>query len=64
MDRVTPHLAVETEALTKAYSTFNRNDIAATVEALDPQIEWTEPAEFPGGGPYHGHEDVRAYLSQ
>ncbi len=59
-----PSQAAETEALRKAYAAFNRNDIAATVEALDPQIEWTEPAEFPGGGRYHGHEGVKAYLSQ
>lgn len=64
MDTVNPPLAAETEALRKAYAAFNRNDIAATVEALDPQIEWTEPAEFPGGGTYHGHEGVKAYLSQ
>jgi ketosteroid isomerase-like protein len=57
-------MAVETEALRRAYAAFNRNDIAATVEAMDPQIEWTEPAEFPGGGTYHGHEGVKAYLSQ
>ena len=30
---------VEIEALRKAYAAFNRNDIAATVEALDPQIK-------------------------
>jgi uncharacterized protein len=60
----TSSLAVETEALKKAYAAFNRNDIAATVESLDPQIEWTEPAEFPGGGTYHGHEEVKAYLSK
>jgi ketosteroid isomerase-like protein len=64
MDMVTAPLAVETEALRKAYAAFNRNDISATVEALDPQIEWTEPAEFPGGGTYHGHRGVEAYLSQ
>ena len=57
-------LAAETEALRNAYAAFNRNDIADTVEALDPQIEWTEPAEFPGGGTYHGHEGVKGYLSQ
>src|SRR5205814_5556861 len=57
-------LAAEMEALRNAYAAFNRNDIADTVEALDPQIEWTEPAEFPGGGTYHGHEGVKAYLSQ
>jgi uncharacterized protein len=42
----------------------NQNDIAATVEALDPQIEWTEPDEFACGGTYHGHGGVKAYLSQ
>jgi len=64
MDTLTPPLAVETEALRKAYAAFNRNDIPAAVESLDPQIEWTEPAEFPGGGTYRGHEGVKAYLSQ
>src|SRR6266567_8893272 len=64
MHTLIPPLAVETEALRKAYAAFNRNDIAATVEALDPQIEWTEPAEFPGSGTYHGHDGVMTYLSQ
>ena len=58
----TQNLAIE--ALRKAYAAFNRNDISATVEALDPRIEWTEPAEFPGGGTYHGHDAVKAYLTQ
>jgi uncharacterized protein len=31
---------------------------------FDPQIEWTEPAEYPGGGTYHGHAGVKAHLSQ
>ena len=52
------------EALRRAYAAFNRNDIDATVEALHPQIEWTEPLEFPGGGTYHGHEGVKVYLAQ
>jgi uncharacterized protein len=64
MDLVTPPLAAETDRLKKAYAAFNRNDIPATVESLDPQIECTEPAEFPGGGTYHGHAAVQAYLSQ
>jgi uncharacterized protein len=34
------------------------------VEALDPQIEWIEPEEFPGGGAYHGHDGVKGYLTQ
>jgi ketosteroid isomerase-like protein len=60
----TPGQNAAIEALRRAYAAFNRNDIAATVEALDPQIEWTEPTEFPGGGTYHGHDGVKAYLTQ
>ena len=64
MGKLTPSLAAETEALREAYAALNRNDIPATVKAFDPQIEWTEPAEYPGGGTYHGHAGVRAHLSQ
>ncbi|HEY1901342.1 MAG TPA: nuclear transport factor 2 family protein [Terracidiphilus sp.] len=49
--------------LREAYAAFNRDDIAAAVKSLDPQIEWTEPAEFPGGGTYHGPSEVAGYLS-
>ena len=64
MGRLTPPLAAETEALRDAYAALNRNDIPAAVNAFDPQIEWTEPAEYPGGGTYHGHAGVTAHLSQ
>jgi uncharacterized protein len=64
METSTSNKSAEIEALKKAYAAFNRNDIAATVEVMDPNIEWTEPPEFPGGGTYHGHEGVMAYLSQ
>lgn len=51
-------------ALRAAYAAFNRGDMDATVEPLDTQIEWTEPADFPGGGTYHGREGARQYLAQ
>ncbi len=50
--------------LREAYAAFNRGDIAAAVAQMDPQIDWTEPAEFPGGGTYHGQDGVAAYLTQ
>ena len=52
MGKLTPSLAAETEALREAYAALNRNDIPACVKGFDPQIEWTEPAEYPGGGTY------------
>ena len=33
------------------------------VDAFDPQIEWTEPAEYPGAGTYRGRAAVQAHLS-
>ena len=52
------------DALSGAYDAFNRGDIEAAVKPLDPQIEWTEPAEFPGGGTYFGPAGVKEYLTQ
>jgi ketosteroid isomerase-like protein len=51
-------------ALRSAYAAFNRGDMDTAVESLDPQIAWTEPAEFPGGGTYHGRDGARRYLTQ
>lgn len=50
--------------LTDAYESFNRGDMAAAVAAMDPNVEWIEPAEFPGGDrPYRGPKDVMVYLA-
>ena len=46
------------------YAASNRGDFDAAVAPLDPQIEWTEPAEFPGGGTCHGRGAVKGYLKQ
>jgi ketosteroid isomerase-like protein len=50
--------------LRAAYAAFNRGDIDAAVRSFDPQVEWIEPAEFPGGGTYHGVEGAKKYLAQ
>jgi len=51
-------------ALRAAYSAFNHGDIDSAVAVMDPQIEWSEPAECPGGGTYHGREGAKQYLTQ
>jgi uncharacterized protein len=60
----TPEQPQAIVALKSAYAAFNRGDIDAAVESFDPQIEWSEPAEFPGGGAYHGRDEVKRYLTQ
>lgn len=52
------------KVLRAAYAAFNKGDIDAAVESLDAEIEWIEPAEFPGGGTYHGREGAKQYLAQ
>ncbi len=59
-----PALAAEIEALRQAYAALNRNDIPAFMEALDPEIEWTEPPEYGEGGTWRGRAAVEAHASQ
>jgi ketosteroid isomerase-like protein len=33
-------------------------------QGFDARIEWIEPAEFPGGGVYHGRDGVKHYLTK
>jgi uncharacterized protein len=60
----TPEQERAIATLRAAYAAFNRADIDAAVAGLDPHIEWSEPAEFPGGGAYHGRDSVTRYLAQ
>jgi ketosteroid isomerase-like protein len=65
MREQTPSLAAEIEAVKETYAAINRNDIAAAVNAFDPQVEWIEPTDYPGGGgTYHGHAEVMAKISK
>lgn len=63
---VLSHQQIEdaTSGLREAYAAFNGGDIDAAVRILDPDVEWIEPAEFPGGGTYYGVEGAKQYLSQ
>jgi ketosteroid isomerase-like protein len=49
--------------LRAAYAAFNRGDIDAAVQSLAPDIDWTEPTEFPGGGSFHGRDGAKKYLT-
>jgi uncharacterized protein len=62
--QTTSELEQAIHKLHEAYAAFNRGDIAGAVAAMDPEVEWTEPPEFPGGGTYRGPAEVMGYLTQ
>jgi ketosteroid isomerase-like protein len=45
-----------------AYAAYARGDIEQVVAGLHPEVEWIEPAEFPGGGRRVGPAAVAEYL--
>ena len=54
----------EIEAVKETYAAINRNDVPGALKALDPQIEWIEPPDFPTPGTYRGHAEVSAHISR
>lgn len=42
MDKHTPALAAETEALREAYAALKRSDVQEFVKAFDAQVGWSE----------------------
>ncbi len=58
------HIEDAAAELRAAYAAFNRGAIDAAVRILDPGVDWIEPAEFPGGGTYHGIDGAKQYLAQ
>jgi ketosteroid isomerase-like protein len=52
----------EVAAVLAAYADFERGDIDAAVADLAPDVQWTEPEEFPNGGTYRGPVAVAEYL--
>ena len=64
MHEPTPTLAAEIEAIREAYAALNRGDVPGFVRMCDPQIERTEPADFPSGGSYSGLAAVTEHVSR
>lgn len=67
MNESTPPLAAELETLKGMYAALNRggrDDIAAMAAAMDPEIEWIEPPEYPGSKSCRGREALEAHISE
>jgi len=54
----------DVEAVKETYAAINRNDVPGALKALDPQIEWIEPPDFPTPGTYRGHAEVTGQISK
>jgi ketosteroid isomerase-like protein len=50
------------EGVRRGIEAFNRGDIEAVLEGLDPEIEWHVPPIVPEQTIYHGHEGIRALM--
>jgi ketosteroid isomerase-like protein len=50
------------ELLHRVYEAFNRSDLDSILALCDPDLEFTSRVmEVEGGGPYRGHDGVRAW---
>jgi ketosteroid isomerase-like protein len=46
------------EIVRRMYDAYVRGDFELSLSYLDPEIEFSQPAEEPGGGTYRGHDGV------
>jgi ketosteroid isomerase-like protein len=52
----------DVQLVLNAYRAYAAGDIDTAVADLAPDVEWTEPDEFPDGGTRHGPAAVAEYL--
>jgi ketosteroid isomerase-like protein len=46
------------EIVRRMYDAYARADFDSALSCLDPEIEFSQPADEPGGGTYYGHQGV------
>jgi ketosteroid isomerase-like protein len=50
------------EIVRRGYDAWNRGDLVAVLELVDPAFEWHEASEVPGGVHVYSREQFEAYL--
>ncbi len=50
------------EIVRRVFDAFNRRDVAAFLELLDPDVEWVPILAVLEGRVYRGHADVRRWI--
>jgi uncharacterized protein len=56
--------AENVELVRAAYEAWNRGDVDAVLQYLDPDVELRDPPEAPDAQVWHGHEGYRRQLEQ
>jgi ketosteroid isomerase-like protein len=46
------------EVVRRMYDAYARGDYELTLSYHDPEIEFSQPAQEPGAGTYHGHQGI------
>ncbi|HEV7808525.1 MAG TPA: nuclear transport factor 2 family protein [Solirubrobacteraceae bacterium] len=52
----------DVELLCRAWDAFERGDVAAVTDALDPQVRWYAAGDPDGDGACHGREEAVAFI--
>ena len=52
------------EITRRLYDAWNRRDVEGMLADVDPDIEWRPYLASVAGKPAHGHEEVRAFLTE
>ena len=50
------------EAVERLYGAFNRRDMAAMLDLIDPEVEWVPVLAVLEGDVYRGHEGFRSWV--
>jgi ketosteroid isomerase-like protein len=53
----------DVESIRSAYQAFAKQDIPSVMEAFADDIVWDTPDSLPGGGVFHGKEEVGQFFS-
>jgi ketosteroid isomerase-like protein len=46
------------QTVARMYDAYARRDFELSLSLFDPEIEFSQPADEPGAGTFHGHEGV------
>jgi ketosteroid isomerase-like protein len=55
-------MGANAQVVNNAYAAFGRGDIAAVLDLVSDDVEWSSPRTLPHGGEYHGKTEVGGFF--